>query len=78
MMRNAQISALEQHFDVRLGTRGAFANASPCRPEVAEDPDNLVVYGGSGKAAKDAFNNIVNIESLENDETLLVQSGSLW
>jgi urocanate hydratase len=47
-------------------------------PEVAEDPDNLVVYGGSGKAARnwDAFNNIVkSLESLENDETLLVQSG---
>lgn len=47
-------------------------------PEVAEDPDNLVVYGGSGRAARDwtAFNNIVkSLESLENDETLLVQSG---
>ena len=47
-------------------------------PEVAEDPANLVVYGGSGKAARnwDAFNNIVkSLESLENDETLLVQSG---
>ena len=36
-------------------------------PEVAEDPDNLVVYGGSGKAARnwDAFNNIVkSLESL--------------
>jgi urocanate hydratase len=47
-------------------------------PEVAEDPDNLVVYGGSGKAARnwEAFHNIVrSLESLENDETLLVQSG---
>ncbi len=47
-------------------------------PEVAEDPDNLVVYGGSGKAARNwtAFHNIVkSLETLENDETLLVQSG---
>lgn len=47
-------------------------------PEVAEDPDNLVVYGGTGKAARNwtAFDNIVkSLESLENDETLLVQSG---
>ena len=47
-------------------------------PEVAEDPDNLVVYGGSGKAARnwDAYEGIVrSLRSLEDDETLLVQSG---
>jgi urocanate hydratase len=47
-------------------------------PEVAENPDELVVYGGRGKAARswDAFDAIVrNLESLDNDETLLVQSG---
>jgi urocanate hydratase len=47
-------------------------------PEVAEDPDRLVVYGGSGKAARtwEAFDTIVNtLRKLENDETLLVQSG---
>ncbi len=47
-------------------------------PEVAENPDELVVYGGRGRAARswDAFDAIVrNLESLENDETLLVQSG---
>src|SRR6056300_453471 len=47
-------------------------------PEVAEDPDNLVVYGGSGKAARnwDAYHAIVrSLRSLEDDETLLVQSG---
>ncbi|MGA9598044.1 MAG: urocanate hydratase [Acidimicrobiia bacterium] len=47
-------------------------------PEVAEKPDELVVYGGRGKAARnwDAFDAIVrNLETLENDETLLVQSG---
>ncbi len=47
-------------------------------PEVAEDPDRLVVYGGSGKAARSwpAFETIVAaLRKLENDETLLVQSG---
>jgi urocanate hydratase len=47
-------------------------------PEVAERPDDLVVYGGRGKAARswEAFDNIVkSLRSLENDETLLVQSG---
>ena len=47
-------------------------------PEVAEDPDRLVVYGGSGRAARSwrAFDTIVQtLRELENDETLLVQSG---
>jgi urocanate hydratase len=47
-------------------------------PEVAEDPDRLVVYGGSGKAARTwhDFDTIVQtLRKLENDETLLVQSG---
>ena len=47
-------------------------------PEVAEDPANLVVYGGSGKAARDwdSFRAIVaTLRRLEADETLLVQSG---
>jgi urocanate hydratase len=47
-------------------------------PEVAERPQDLVVYGGIGKAARnwDAFEAIVNsLKNLENDETLLVQSG---
>jgi urocanate hydratase len=47
-------------------------------PDVAERPDDLVVYGGTGRAARSwsAFDVIVReLESLENDETLLVQSG---
>ncbi len=47
-------------------------------PEVAEHPDDLVVYGGTGKAARswEAYDAIVRtLESLESDETLLVQSG---
>jgi urocanate hydratase len=46
--------------------------------EVAEKPDELIVYGGTGKAARDwrSFDAIVNsLRELENDETLLVQSG---
>ena len=47
-------------------------------PEVAERPDDLVVYGGTGKAARNwpAFDGIVrSLTALEHDETLLVQSG---
>jgi urocanate hydratase len=47
-------------------------------PEVAEKPDELIVYGGSGKAARNwkCFHAIVRcLETLEDDETLLVQSG---
>jgi urocanate hydratase len=47
-------------------------------PEVAEDPDHLVVYGGTGRAARswDAFDAIVReLRQLANDETLLIQSG---
>lgn len=46
--------------------------------EVAEKPDELIVYGGAGKAARnwESFDAIVrSLQSLENDETLLVQSG---
>jgi urocanate hydratase len=47
-------------------------------PEVAENPAELVVYGGTGKAARnwECFHAIVRtLKELENDETLLVQSG---
>ena len=47
-------------------------------PDVAEKPDELIVYGGTGKAARDwrSFDAIVrSLRELENDETLLVQSG---
>lgn len=47
-------------------------------PEVAERPEDLVVYGGTGKAARswEAFDAIVaTLRDLEDDETLLVQSG---
>src|SRR6516165_7244073 len=47
-------------------------------PEVAERPEDLVVYGGIGKAARDwpSFDRIVEtLKTLADDETLLVQSG---
>jgi len=47
-------------------------------PDVAEKPEELIVYGGTGKAARDweSFDAIVKaLKNLENDETLLVQSG---
>ncbi|MBU4615638.1 urocanate hydratase [Rhodococcus sp. GG48] len=47
-------------------------------PEVAEHPDNLVVYGGTGRAARSwaAFDAMVaTLKTLKNDETMLVQSG---
>src|SRR2546421_10720212 len=47
-------------------------------PDVAENPEQLVVYGGTGRAARswEAFDAIVrSLRELENDETLLVQSG---
>ncbi len=47
-------------------------------PEVAEKPEELIVYGGTGKAARnwECFRAIVNsLIELENDETLLIQSG---
>ena len=47
-------------------------------PEVAEHPEQLVVYGGTGKAARDwpSYNAIIrSLTDLRLDETLLVQSG---
>ena len=47
-------------------------------PENAENPDELIVYGGLGKAARnwEAFDAILeSLKKLENDETLLIQSG---
>ena len=47
-------------------------------PEVAENPDELIIYGGSGKAARnwESYDAIIeSLKKLEDDETLLVQSG---
>ncbi len=66
-------------------TAKSWATEAPLRmlmnnldPEVAENPDELVVYGGTGKAARDwgSFDAMVRtLTALEQDETMLVQSG---
>jgi urocanate hydratase len=67
-----------------LNTRGWLQEAAlrcllnNLDPDVAEDPENLIVYGGRGKAARDvgSLHAIVRtLERLADDETLLVQSG---
>ena len=47
-------------------------------PDVAEKPDELIIYGGRGKAARneECYHAIIrSLKALENDETLLIQSG---
>jgi len=78
----------ERHIKAPTGTKlraKSWLTEAPLRmimnnldPDVAERPDELVVYGGIGKAARnwDAFDTIVaTLEKLEADQTLLVQSG---
>ncbi|MFN2596734.1 MAG: urocanate hydratase [Pyrinomonadaceae bacterium] len=71
--RGAQLSCKGWHQEAAL--RCLMNNLDP---DVAERPEDLVVYGGTGKAARDwkSFHAIVReLRELENDETLLVQSG---
>ena len=71
--RGAQLSCKGWHQEAAL--RCLMNNLDP---DVAERPDELIVYGGAGKAARNwsCFDSIVReLKELENDETLLVQSG---
>ncbi len=71
--RGAELSCKGWHQEAAL--RMLMNNLDP---DVAEDPDRLIVYGGTGRAARswEAFDAIVrSLRELENDETLLVQSG---
>jgi urocanate hydratase len=71
--RGAQLNCKGWHQEAAL--RCLMNNLDP---EVAERPDELIVYGGAGKAARNwaSFDAIVReLHELENDETLLVQSG---
>src|SRR6202171_4708503 len=71
--RGRQMSCLGWHQEAAL--RMLHNNLDP---EVAENPDELIVYGGTGRAARDwpAFHAIVrSLQSLGNEETLIVQSG---
>jgi urocanate hydratase len=76
--------AIRAHRGTELHTKGWLQEAAlrclqnNLDPEVAENPDELVVYGGTGRAARnwESFHAIVaTLENLEGDETLLVQSG---
>src|SRR5215212_7832137 len=71
--RGAQMSCQGWHQEAAL--RMLMNNLDP---DVAEDPNRLIVYGGTGRAARswEAFEAIVHsLRALKNDETLLVQSG---
>jgi urocanate hydratase len=71
--RGAQLNCKGWHQEAAL--RCLMNNLDP---DVAERPDELIVYGGAGKAARNwaSFDAIVReLRALENDETLLVQSG---
>jgi len=71
--------------ELKPSTKAGWATEAPLRmlmnnldPDVAENPDELVVYGGIGKAARnwECFDKIVEtLTDLESDETMLVQSG---
>lgn len=73
-----------QYRGTELNTKGWIQEAAlrmlnnNLNPEVAEKPDELIVYGGIGKAARnwESYEAIVReLKQLENDETLLIQSG---
>ena len=75
---------VEQYTGTTLHTKSWIQEAAlrmlnnNLNPEVAENPDQLVVYGGIGKAARnwECYETIVHeLKQLENDETLLIQSG---
>src|SRR5699024_2573592 len=77
-------SKVKQYRGTELHTKGWIQEAAlrmlnnNLSPEVAENPDELVAYGGIGKAARnwESYGAIVQeLKKLENDETLLVQSG---
>ncbi|TSJ66087.1 urocanate hydratase [Allobacillus sp. SKP2-8] len=83
-MESMNKTAVEQFQGTELHTKGWLQEAAlrmlnnNLNPEVAENPDELVVYGGIGKAARnwDSYHAIVKeLKQLENDETLLIQSG---
>lgn len=81
---NYKFEPIRAPIGTQLNTKGWIQEAAlrmlmnNLDPEVAEKPEELVVYGGIGKAARnwDCYHAIVReLKNLENDETLLVQSG---
>ncbi|QQK81858.1 urocanate hydratase [Salicibibacter cibi] len=78
------VKNVEQYRGSELNTKGWIQEAAlrmlnnNLHPDVAENPDNLVVYGGIGKAARnwESYDAIVEtLKTLNDNETLLVQSG---
>ena len=84
MMSKTKENRVEQYRGTELNTKGWIQEAAlrminnNLHPDVAENPDDLVVYGGIGKAARnwECYDAIVaSLRELEEDETLLIQSG---
>ncbi|WP_377890925.1 urocanate hydratase [Alkalihalobacillus sp. R86527] len=83
-MSDTKTNKVEQYRGSTLNTKGWIQEAAlrmlnnNLHPDVAENPDELVVYGGIGKAARnwECYEAIVDsLKKLEEDETLLIQSG---
>ncbi len=83
-MTDTKANKVEQYRGTALHTKGWIQEAAlrmlsnNLHPDVAENPEELVVYGGIGKAARnwECYEAIVrSLKELENDETLLIQSG---
>lgn len=83
-MSETKSREVKQYIGTELNTKGWIQEAAlrmlnnNLHPDVAENPDDLVVYGGIGKAARnwDCYDAIVkSLKELEEDETLLIQSG---
>ncbi|MFD1414345.1 urocanate hydratase [Oceanobacillus jeddahense] len=83
-MEETKPREIKQYRGTELNTKGWIQEAAlrmlnnNLHPDVAENPDELVVYGGIGKAARnwECYEAIVaSLKTLEEDETLLIQSG---
>ncbi|WP_145523767.1 urocanate hydratase [Virgibacillus sp. SK37] len=83
-MTKTKSREVEQYRGTKLNTKGWIQEAAlrmlnnNLHPDVAENPDDLVVYGGIGRAARnwECYDAIVeSLKQLEEDETLLIQSG---
>lgn len=83
-MKDVEFQHVKQYTGTELHTKGWIQEAAlrmlnnNLHPDVAEHPEDLIVYGGIGKAARnwESYEAIVReLKQLENDETLLIQSG---
>jgi urocanate hydratase len=83
-MSSTEVKEIKAPTGTKLSCKGWIQEAAMrmlmnnLNPDVAEKPEELIVYGGSGKAARnwEAYHAIIHsLKNLENDETLLIQSG---